>query len=357
VTVRNEYTLKPGDEFLEIETIVQNDNPTDSSSSTSVTSRAAVVSSRWWRLASGSATVRSGSAARAAIEAGITFDWLGWFGFADAAGISYGDPGEVRRDERVLAIGCGRADHEQGLLDVLTKSDTGSARLDHGTPCSGMDGTNFVVCTINSDCVPPHTATDLGACTNAKPPRALAIPVGGMSSFRRWFALSDNGMGRVVDIRNSLVARGDIVDPVKSGWIQGRVTVVASASMGRGCRSSRHPATSAAIRSDQRHRNQERRSLQGTVPRGELRAAVRSPAILRRWRLVPAAEEHQDRRRGDHRGLRLPPTGFVRVDVTNGVSTNPIPAKVSVVGLETVPDPGTFELIFDPISASGAIFG
>ncbi len=53
----------------------------------------------------------------------------------------------------------------------------------------------------------------------------------------------------------------------------------------------------------------------------------------------------------------VPPTGFVRVDVTNGVSTNPIPAKVSVVGLETAADPGTFELIFDPISASGAIFG
>jgi len=45
---------------------------------------------------------------------------------------------------------------------------------------------------------------------NAKPPGFLHVPASGSNSFKRWFAVSNNGMGQVLDDRTALAARGDL---------------------------------------------------------------------------------------------------------------------------------------------------
>ncbi len=363
VTVLNEYTLRPGDEFLELETIVQNDNPTDRlqlyvGDYTAGGGQLEVVAPG---LGFGDAALRVGGT-RGNPEAGITFDWLGWFGFGDAQGISYGlIPENYDLTGAFSQSGVVVPIYEQSLLDILTKSEQGRCAL--GTDGAACDLNAHpelcITCEVNSDCVPPHQPADRGACTNAKPPGVLDLAVGGMSSFRRWFAVSDNGMGGIVDARTKLVQRGDIVDPIKTGWIQGRVTVGGVGVDGARIAIAQAPGNySAQLGLVNVIESKNGGHYQGTVPRGEFRALVKIPGYpYEGGAAFPLQKKIKIGGGVTTVDFDVPPTGFVRVDVTNGLTTNAIPAKVSVVGVDAAPDPGTLETIFGSITATGAVFG
>jgi len=362
VTVVNEYTLNPGDEFVEIETIVQNDG-TDkleiyAGDYTSGGGQLEVVGPG---LGFGDAALRLGGS-RTNPESPITFDWLGWFGFGESKGISYGlIPEQYDSTSAFTQSGVVVPIYGQSLLSVLSASDQGKCTLNSaGNPCVGNDPL-CVVCEINTDCVPPYQALNLGTCKNAKPAGQLSIDADDMSSYRRWFALSDNGMGKILDVRHTLVARGEIVDSAaaKTGYVQGTVTVGGIPVDGARVVIAKKPGDRSAIFGlIDVFETKDGGFYQGTVPKGEYVAMVKIPGhpfegggaapVQRAIKVSSTTVTDFD----------VPATGFVRVDVTDGVTTNPTSAKVSVVGLASAVDPGTFELILgNQITAAGNLFG
>jgi hypothetical protein len=361
VTVRNEYTLAPGDEFMKLETIVQNDG-TDKleiyvGDYTSGGGQLEVVAPG---LGFGDAALRLGGN-RTDTQSPLTFDWLGWFGFGESQGVSYGlIPEFYNATSAFTQSGVVVPIYAQNLIGILSTNDQGKCTNNTaGNPCGGNSDPLCVVCEVNSDCVPPHQAMNLGPCKNAKPPGFLAIEPGGMNAFRRWFALSDNGMGKIVDARNTLVARGDIADSQKATWVQGTVTVggvpVGGARVviatSPGDRSSQYGLVDVfETRADGYY--------QGTVPKGEYRAMVKIPGYPYEGGGASPLVKTVAVKKPTTIDFDVPPTGFLRVDVTNGVTANPLPAKISVVGLAQAVDPGTFEQILgNQITASGNLFG
>ena len=362
VTVVNEYTLRPGDGFLEIETIIQNDgsDPLDLyvGDYTSGGGQLEVVGPG---LGFGEGALRLGGT-RGLVEAPITFDWLGWFGFGEAQGISYGlIPQLYNGTSAFTQSGVVVPIYGQSLLSILTAADQGvCSRLSNGDPCGGnpLPACN-VPCEINIDCQPPNQALDLGPCLNAKPPGVLSLPASGMNSYRRWFALSDNGMGKIVEARNALIARGDLVDPLKSTWVSGTVTVGGEPVAGARVAWTQSPgdrqSTYGLINIFETGADGY---FQGMVPKGLYRAAVKIPGYPYEGGGSSPLLKTVEVKKPAVVDFDVPATGFVRVDVTNGVTTNPIPAKVSVVGTAASPDPGNLELILgNSITASGNIFG
>ncbi len=346
VTVMSEYTLNPGDDFMQIETIVQNDGAQKLElyvgDYTSGGGQLEVVGPG---LGFGDAALRLGGS-RASDISPITFDWLGWFGFGEAQGISYGLIPERYNDTSAFTqSGVVVPIYGQSLLSILSANDQGVCSKDSGgNPCGGQGPACDVTCEINTDCVPPSQAMDLGSCKNAKPAGILAIePSGGLNSFRRWFALSDNGMGKIVDARNTLVARHEIVDPNKTSWVSGTVTVGGTPVAGArvviarpgGDRQSLYGVIDAfETRADG--------YFQGSVPKGDYRALVKIPGYPYEGGGSSPISKAITVKNPVVVNFDVPATGFVRVDVTNSVSSQPIPAKVSVVGFESSPIPGSW---------------
>jgi hypothetical protein len=360
VTVLNDYTIKPGDNFLEIETIVQNDG-TDKleiymGDYTSGGGQLETVSPG---LGFGEAALRLGGAR--GTQTPITFDWLGWVGFGESKGISYGlIPEFYNSTSAFTQSGVVVPVYGQSLLNILSASEQGKCTFNAGgIPCGGIgEPLCNVVCEINTDCVPPYQATDIGPCKNAKPPGALAIEPGGMSSYRRWFAVSDNGMGKIVDARHALIARGDIDDPEKPGWISGTVTVGGEPVAGARVVIAKAPGNrSATYGLINVFETGPDGYYQGTVPQGEYRAMVKIPGYPYEGGGNNPAIKTIEVKKPLIVDFNVPATGFVRVDVTNGLTTNPIAAKVSVVGVAQTVDPGIDETIFGSLHALGNLFG
>ncbi len=363
LTILTDYTLKPGDPFIEMETIVQNDGTDDLlelyiGDYTSGGGQLEVVAPG---LGFGEPALRLGGVRGS--DAPITFDWLGWFGFGQSQGMSYGlIPERYDATSAFSQSGVVVPIYSQGLISVLFSADSGRCALDtNGNTCVPMSGL-CVTCEVNSDCKPPHQAADRGSCQSAKPPGTLAVaPNGGMGSFRRWFALADNGMGGINDARTTLVGRGDIVDSAKSGWVHGTVTVAGVPVDGARVTLAHLPgARAGSVSVVNVFETKDGGYFQGTVPKGEYRTYVKVPGypyegggsspLAKTVKVSSATQVDFD----------VPATGFVRVDVTNGVSSNPIPAKVSVVGIAAAPDPGIKEIVADSplnIFAFGNIFG
>jgi hypothetical protein len=359
VTLVNEYTLAPGDDFMQIETFVSNDGgdvlDLYIGDYTSGGGQLEVVAPG---LGFGEAALRLGGSPSDP-ESLVTFNFLGWVGFGQAKGISYGLIPEITDHTSAFTqSGVVVPVYGQSLLSVLASSDTGRCALDTSlVTCTGQPA--CVACEVNFDCKPPHQANDLGNCTLAKPPGILSIPVGSASSFKRWFAISDNGMGGVLDARHKLEARGDIPGGGKTGYIQGTVTVGGvpvdgarvAITVSPGDRSSSYGLIDIFETKDGGF-------YQGTLPKGEYRAMVKIPGypfegggaspVLKSFKISSATVVDFD----------VPATGFVQVNVTDGVGMGPLAAKVSVVGAASAVDPGTFENILgNSITASGNLFG
>ncbi len=361
VTILNEYTLKPGDHFLGMETIVQNNGAlrieTYVGDYTSGGGQLEVVAPG---LGFGDAALRLGGSRGG--NAPTTFDWLGWFGFGEAQGVSYGlIPQLYDTTSAFTQSGVVVPLYGQSLLAVLSAGDQGLCTKNAaGIDCGGNgEPVCDVVCEINTDCEMPTQALDLGSCRNAKPAGVLSVPAsGGVNSFKRWFALSENGMGQIVDARTALVARGDIVDPQKSTWVSGVVTVGGEPVAGARVAFARIPGSRLSqyalvnvfeTRADGYY--------QGTLPVGRYRAMVKVPGHPYEGGGASPPIRTVEPKKPLVVDFDVPATGFVRVDVTDGVTTDPIAAKVSVVGVAQAVDPGIDETIFGSLHSLGNIFG
>jgi hypothetical protein len=360
LTVMNEYTLTPGDDFVEIETIVQNSgsDPVDLYVGDYVSGggQVEVVGAG---LGFGESALRLGGITGDGV-APIPMSFLGWFGFGAGQGISYGLIPQFQDSTSAFTqSGVVVPVYRQSLIEVLNSNDTGFCQFetDGTTPCVG--GPNCVVCAIKVDCKPPHTANDLGTCDGAKPPGSLAVGAsGGQNSFKRWFVVSDNGMGKVIDARHKLVARGDIAETLKTAWISGTVTVGGvpvdgarvAITVAPGDRLSQVSVVDVFETKDGGH-------YQGTLPKGTYRAQVKIPGYPYEGGGSLPVEKVVKVSSSSTVDFDVPPTGFVRVDVTDGVSAQPIPAKISVVGLASAVDPGIDEEVTPSVHAFGNIFG
>jgi len=182
VHVSNEYTLKCGDPFLEMKTTVTNDSGTELvlyiGDFMAGGGQLELVGPS---LGFGFSPLRLGSPTPGL----LTFNYLGWFGFGEAAGISYA---------------------------IIPKDFVGST------------GTSAF---IDSGVAVPVYGQNLIGVLNAGQPGFFHVAASGTNSFTRWFAVSENGMGQVLDARHTLIGRGDIIDSAveKTGFVQGTVRV------------------------------------------------------------------------------------------------------------------------------------
>lgn len=363
VTVRNEYTLNPGDDFVKIETIVQNDGTKRlelyMGDYTSGGGQLEVVAAG---LGFGEGALRLGGNPVANPDlAPYPFNYLGWFGFGDSQGVSYGLIPQLAYDTSAFTqSGVVVPLYGQSLLQILSAGDQGvCSKSSGGVPCGGTgEPACDVVCEINTDCEPPDQAIDIGPCKNGKPAGVLTVPVGGNNSFTRWFAVSDNGMGRILDARHRLIARGEIPESFKTAYVQGTVKVGGvpvdgarvSVVKAPGARLSQYAVIDVFETKDGGF-------YQGTVPVGDYRLMVKIPGYP--YEGGGATPQHHvvSIKKATVVDFDVPATGFVRVDVTNGVTSDPIAAKISVVGVTQTVDPGIDETIFGSIHAYGNLFG
>jgi len=301
-TIRNEYTLAPGDDFVKFETIVQN---TGGSALNlyigDYTSGGAQLEFIGPGLGFGDAAIRIGGNQSAGEQ---TFNYLGWVGYGDSLGLSY------------------------GLIPQLYDFTSSFAQSGVTVPIYGQ---NLVGILLAPD--------------NSKPPGILSVPASGMNSFTRWLAVSDNGMGKVLDARHKLIARGEIIDDdsAKTGFVQGTVTVAgvpvdgARVSITRkpGARTAQYALVDVFVTKDGGF-------FLGTLPKGEYQALVKVPGHPHQGGgALPLETEFKIGGGTTVLNFDVPGTGYVQVNITDGV--NPLPAKVSVVGLELAPDPGNSE--------------
>ncbi len=318
-TIMNEYTLRPGDDFLKIETIVQNTggSPLDLYVGDYV-SGGAQLEFLAPGLGFGEAAIRIGGDQSTGQQ---TFNYLGWVGYGEALGVSY------------------------GLIPQLYDFTSSFTQSGVTVPLYGQ---NIVPILLSPDA--------------NKPAGAFHIDAGGMNSFTRFFAVSDNGMGKVLDARHKLVASTDpeyqIVDPTakKTGWVQGTVTVAGVPHDGARVAITRVPGDRTAqsglvdvfVTKDGGY-------FQGTLPKGEYKALVKILGYpYEGGGAVPVEKDIKIGGGTTVVDFDVPATGFVEVNIDDG--SNPLPAKVSVVGLDAAPDPTIVENAV-LASVSGNVFG
>lgn len=301
VTIANDYTLNCGDDFVEIETTVNNTGGTaldlyvgdymNGGGQTEVVGTGLGYGDVALRLGDGDGTQP------------LAYDFIGWVGFGDADHLSYGL-----------------------IPQVATKTSSFAS--------SGV-------------VVPVYGNALVGVLLNpqgSKPPGFLHVPASGSSSFKRWFAVGDNGMGRILDDRTKLAARGDITS-FKSGFITGTVTVAGQPVDGARVTILRNPGDRGAglglIDTFETH---DGGFYQGSLPQGTYQVAVKVPGHLYEGGgSTPLFKVAKIGGATTVVDFDVPATGFVQVLVTDGVSSIPIASKVSVVGLEATADPGISE--------------
>jgi hypothetical protein len=154
-----------------------------------------------------------------------------------------------------------------------------------------------------------------------------------------------------------LADRGDL-PAVKTGWVQGVVTVAGQPVDGARVVVVRKPGdrggTVGVVDAFETH---DGGFFQGRLPRGNYRAEVKVPGHLYEGGgSAPVLKPLTIGSRTTTVDFDVPETGYVQVQVTDGVSTLPIASKVSVVGLEAAEDPGINEDI-TLATVSGNVFG
>ncbi len=302
VTISTDFTLNCGDNFLEMETTVNN---TGGSALDlyigDYINGSGQLEAVGPGLGFGDAAIRLGDGNGTTSP---SYDWFGYFGFGQADFLSYAVLPEVTTATSSFAqSGVTVPIYGQGLVGILL-------------------GTNDLL----------------------KPPGFLHVPAGGSNSFKRWFAVGNNGMGQIVDVRTKLAARGDI-PPLKTGFVQGVVTVAGQPIDGARVIIAEKPGSRGAQSGViDAFETRDGGFFQGTVPRGEYVAEVKVPGHLYEGGgSTPLAKPIKVGGSTTVVNFDVPATGYLQVTVTDGVSTQPIASKVSIVGLESAPDPGISE--------------
>ena len=176
VTISTDYTLKCGDDFLTMETTVNNTGGDLDLYVGDYANGSGQLEIVGPGLGFGEAALRLGDGDGQGVQ---EFDYLGWVGFGSAAGLSYGLIPEVTtRTSSFASSGVVVPVYGEPLVGVLLQQTTGH----------------------------------------------FHVPASGSNSFKRWFSVSDNGMGRVLDVRTKLAGAGQI-PAITTGFITGTVTV------------------------------------------------------------------------------------------------------------------------------------
>ncbi len=301
VNIVNEYTLNPGENFVQIETIIENTGGTALDLYIGdFTTAGGQFEFMVPGLGFGDASIRIGGNQDFGEQ---TYDMLAWLGFGDAAGMTYGLIPEIYN----LTSSFGQSSvfvpvYGQNLVSVLLAPD------------------------------------------GNKPPGALNVPAGGYNSFKRWFVVTDNAIAGVLDARNQLVARGDIVATQKTGWIQGTVTVNGQPIDGARVAITKEPgARGAQAALVDVFETKDGGFYQGTLPRGIYKAQVKVPGHqYEGGTIIPLKKDVKiggGTRVVDF--VDVPAAGYVQVFTKE--SGLPISAKVSVVGTDPAPDPNIVE--------------
>jgi hypothetical protein len=314
VTVQNDYTLNCGDNFLQIETTINNTGGSDLDLYIGdYANGSGQLETVAPGLGFGDSAIRVGDGGS---STAISYDFLGWFGFGQADHLSY------------------------GLVPAITSSTSSFASSGVTVPVYGQSVVGILL-------APP----------NNKPPGFLHVTAGGSNSFKRWFAVGTNGMGDIRDVRTKLAARGDL-PPLNTGYVQGTVTVAGQPVDGARVSIVRKPGDRTAQAGViDAFETKDGGFFQGTMPQGDYVAEVKVPGYpyegggatpLEKPIKIGGATTIVD--------FDVPQTGWVQVLATDGVSTQPIASKVSVVGLEGSPDPGIVENAV-LATVSGNLFG
>lgn len=314
VTISNDYTLNCGDNFLEIETTINN---TGGSALDLYIGDYANGSGQLETVAPGlgfgESAIRVGDGGNPNFT---SYDYLGWFGFGQADHLSY------------------------GLLPEVTLQTSSFSSSGVTVPIYGQNVVGILL-----------------APDGNKPPGFLHVASGGSNSFKRWFAIGNNGMGQILDVRTKLAARGDL-PAVTTGYVQGVVTVAGQPFDGARVTILRKPgdrtAQSAVIDAFE---TRDGGFFQGTLPLGDYVAVAKIAGHLFEGG-GPAPLEKPIHIGSTTRVVNfdLPAAGYVQVQVTDGVSTQPIASKVSVVGLQATPEPSIVEDV-TLATVTGSVFG
>jgi hypothetical protein len=299
VTITTDYILAANSDFVQMETTVTNTHPTDE------------VDTVFTEFIGASGQLEQFVAGYGFGEPLITApctrcDFIGWAGYGDAAGVSYG---------YVFPI-----------------------------PGSAMFSTSGVtIPLLGTDAVPVL----IGGQTNQNIPAN-----GGQVTVTRYFAVGDGDIGSIVDIRNQILG-------LATGTIQGTVTrdglTVEGADVVVLNTNTTPPVGPGATKNVVSHyRTDINGQYQGTLPPGNYNvqanldghlAASPDPALVT---ITASMTTVQD--------FTVPAAGRVRVTIVDESSV-PIAAKVSLVGFDPYPDPENFQLLLGSVEARTGIFG
>jgi hypothetical protein len=296
VSISTDYTLKCGDDFVEMETTINN------SSGSALDLYVGDFANGSGQLEMvgtgvgfGEAAIRLGDGDN--VGAPGHYDYMGWFGFGQADLLSYAViPQNNLRTSSFASSGVVVPVYGNSLLKVLLGSDAGK---------------------------------QIGS---------LHVPANGSNSFKRWFAVSNNGMGRVVDARNTLVARGDITPTFKTGYIQGVVTVGGQPVDGARVVVYRKPGDRSAQRGlVDAFETRDGGFYQGSLPMGEYYVAAKVAGHMYEGGFTFPHDRAITIGGGTTiADFAIPTTGYVRVTAVDGTNSQPIASKVSVVGLSAL---------------------
>ncbi|MBI3768895.1 MAG: hypothetical protein HY271_10435 [Deltaproteobacteria bacterium] len=316
VMVSSDYTLNCGDNFLTMETTVQNTGGTDLDLYVGdYANGGGQTESVGPGLGFSDSPIRVGDAN---LNASSTYhyDYFGWFGFGAADFLAYALIPEINtRTSSFAQSGVVVPVYGNSLLDIL---------------------------------LPQEANKQIGA---------LHVTAGGSSTFKRWLAVSNNGMGRVLDARTRLAARGEL-PLVKTGWVQGTVTVAGTPVDGARVVISKKPGDRGSpVSLVDAFETRDGGFFQGTIPVGSYVAAVKVQGHLYEGGgALPIQKPIVVKIGTTVVDFDVPATGFVRVTAKDGITLQPIASKISIVGLEATADPGTHEIVATKVNP-GNVFG
>jgi hypothetical protein len=313
VTITNDYTLNCGDNFVEMETTINNSggSPLDLyiGDYLNVNGQVETVAPT---LGFGDSALRVGAA-----SGNETYNYIGWVGFGDVAGLSY------------------------AVIPQLYQSMSSFAQSGVTVPVYGQ---NLVGVLLGSNPNDP-----------GKDPGILPVPASGTNSFKRWFGVSDNAMGKVLDERHHLSdpVIGEITPPVDTFYLQGTVTVAGVPV--DGARVTVLSAFTGGLITT--FETRDGGFYQGTLDKsGHYVVGAKllgypyegggSSPIMKPVSIAATSVVDFD----------LPGTGFVKVTAADGVTTGPLAAKVSVVGLQASPEPVISQNL-TLATVTGSVFG
>jgi hypothetical protein len=307
VTVQTDYTLKCGDDFLEMNTTINNTGGSDLDLYIGdYANGSGQLETVGPGVGFGTAAIRLGDGNTTPASDGtpMPYDYLGWFGFGDSDGRSYA---------------------------LIPQTSHGTSSFESSGVTVPIYGQNLVGLLLAPD--------------NNKPPGFLHVTAGGSNSFKRWFSVSTDGMGGVLDDRVTLAARGDVT-AFSSGWVQGVVTVAGQPIDGARVTILRQSSSNFSLPVGllETFETHDGGFFQGQLPSGQYKAEVKVPGHLYEGGgSTPMQKPINIGGATTIVNFDVPATGYVQVLAKDGVSNLPIASKVSIVGLEAAADPGIVE--------------